>query len=61
MQFIGSYGTGARPMLDSGTQEGFVTFGGTGHAVNDVAIVGLQFIANTYNGKNGSSAPPAFA
>ena len=54
MQFIGSYGTGARPVLDSGTQEGFVTFGGTGHAVNDVAIVGLQFIANTYNGKNGS-------
>jgi hypothetical protein len=54
MQLIGSYGTGARPILDSGTQEGFVTFGGTGHSVDDVAIDGLQFIANTYNGKNGS-------
>ena len=54
MQLIGNYGTGARPILDSGTTEGFVTFGGTGHSVDDVAIDGLQFIANTYNGKNGS-------
>ncbi len=53
-QLISSYGTGARPIIDSGVHEGFVTFGGTGHPINNIAIAGLQFIANTYNGKNGS-------
>ena len=54
MQVIGTYGSGARPIIDSGVTEGFVTFGGTGHPINDVAITGLNFVANTYNGKNGS-------
>ncbi|HEX3356320.1 MAG TPA: right-handed parallel beta-helix repeat-containing protein [Tepidisphaeraceae bacterium] len=53
-QLISSYGTGARPIIDSGVHEGFVTFGGTGHPINNIAIAGLQFFANTYNGKNGS-------
>jgi hypothetical protein len=54
MQLIGTYGSGNRPIINSGTMEGFVTFGGSGHAINNVAITGLQFFANSYNGKNGS-------
>src|SRR5689334_15649541 len=54
MQLIGNYGSGARPVIKSGTKEGFVTFGGTGHSIDNVAITGLDFIADSYNGKNGS-------
>jgi hypothetical protein len=54
MQRIGNYGSGNRPVLKSGTKEGFVTFGGTGHPIDNVAITGLSFIADTYNGHNGS-------
>jgi hypothetical protein len=53
-QVIGDYGSGNRPIINSGTKEGFVTFGGTGHPINYLAITGLQFKANTYNGRNGS-------
>jgi len=54
MQRIGNYGSGNRPILKSGTKEGFVTFGATGHSIDNVAITGLSFIADTYNGRNGS-------
>lgn len=54
MQLIGNYATGARPVIKSGTKEGFVTFGGTGHPIDNVAVTGLDFLADSYNGKNGS-------
>src|SRR5437660_1311216 len=34
MQLIGNYGSGARPILKTGTKEGFVTFGSSGHPVD---------------------------
>ena len=39
---ISSYGTGARPVIDSGSQEGFHNVGGT---TNNIAFVGLEFYA----------------
>src|SRR5947207_7434841 len=54
MQLIGNYGAGARPVIKSGTKEGLVTFGGTGHPIDNVGVTGLDFLADSYNGKNGS-------
>src|SRR5262245_18797021 len=54
MQVIGTYGSGTRPVLKTGTKEGIVTFGGSGHPVDNIAVNGLSFIADTYNGRNGS-------
>lgn len=53
MQLIGSYGSGAKPVLKTGTTEGLVTYGGNGHSVDNVAVKGLSFIASSYNGRNG--------
>jgi hypothetical protein len=40
-----SYGIGPRPIIDSGTQQGFTTYNGAGTPVNNIAIVGLDFYA----------------
>jgi hypothetical protein len=45
---ISSYGTGARPLIRSGTSTGIYTAGGA--TTNHVAIVGLHFFANTFTG-----------
>ena len=50
-QLIGAYGTGNRPLIRSGTSEGFVTYGG--NPVNNVAITGVHFLAHSYTGTNG--------
>ncbi len=49
---FGAYGTGDRPIIDTGTGTGIQTFG-SGGAVNNFAIVGIHFIASGYNGTNG--------
>jgi hypothetical protein len=49
---IGAYGEGDRPLLNTGTSQGFFTDYG-GSPVNNIAITGLHFIANTYDGRNG--------
>ncbi|HZL72111.1 MAG TPA: hypothetical protein VFC86_06610, partial [Planctomycetota bacterium] len=43
---IGSYGTGARPLIRTGTSDGVSMFDPVSHVV----IVGLHFIAHTYDG-----------
>jgi hypothetical protein len=50
---IGAYGEGDRPLLNTGTTQGFFTDYG-GNPVNNIAITGLHFIANTYDGRNGA-------
>jgi hypothetical protein len=50
-QVISAYGTGNRPLIRSGTSEGFVTYGG--NPVNNIAITGVHFVAHTYTGTNG--------
>jgi hypothetical protein len=51
MQLIGTYGSGERPILNTGTSEGFLTAGG--NPINYVAITGVHFVANGYTGSNG--------
>ncbi|HTL31050.1 MAG TPA: SdrD B-like domain-containing protein [Tepidisphaeraceae bacterium] len=51
MQLIGTYGSGERPVLNTGTSEGFLTAGG--NPINYVAITGVHFVANGYTGSNG--------
>src|SRR5689334_7202707 len=47
-----SYGSGPRPTIRSGSGNGFNIWGnGDG---NNMAIVGLHFWPNTYNGSNGT-------
>ncbi len=51
---IGAYGPGGkRPLLKTGTTEGLVTYGNSGHPVNYLAITSLQFVADKYDGTNG--------
>jgi hypothetical protein len=49
---VSSYGTGARPLLRTGTGNGVDNFATGNH---DVAIVGLHFWADTYNGSQGTN------
>lgn len=51
-QLITSYGTGARPLIDSVDQYGFQIVGGMASAINYVSIIGLEFKASAYDGKN---------
>ncbi len=50
---IGAYGDGDRPLIDSGVLEGFFTDYG-GSPVNNIALTGVHFVANTYDGTNGT-------
>jgi hypothetical protein len=54
MMVLGAYGTGARPKVMSGTMEGFSVVGGNISPVRHVAVVGIEFTAHQYNGKNGT-------
>jgi len=55
--YIGAYGIGARPQINSGTSWGFITYGhggATGQSTDNIIISSLSFSANTYNGTNGN-------
>jgi len=49
---VSSYGTGARPKIDTGLEYGFQVVGGMIAPVRHLYLVGLEFLASTYNGKN---------
>jgi hypothetical protein len=51
--YIGTYGKGSRPLINTGTNEGLFTAGGSGFSVDNVVIEGLHFVAGGYNGTNG--------
>lgn len=51
---IGAYGPGERPLFRTGTKTGFAIYGYTGSPVHHVALIGLHFVAHTYNGFNGT-------
>ncbi|HTL31053.1 MAG TPA: right-handed parallel beta-helix repeat-containing protein [Tepidisphaeraceae bacterium] len=48
---LGTYGSGDRPLLNTGVSEGFVTY--DGDPINNIAIMGIHFEANKYTGSNG--------
>lgn len=54
MILIGAYGTGARPKIYSGNNMGITLAQKYSLPLNNVAIIGLEFFANTFNGSNGS-------
>ena len=54
MSVITAYGTGARPKVFTGSNGGITIAQKYSNPVNHVAVVGLHFHANTYNGSNGS-------
>ncbi|HKS16124.1 MAG TPA: hypothetical protein VJU16_02370, partial [Planctomycetota bacterium] len=49
---VGSYGTGDRPLIQTGTAHGVAT---TGASVSHVAFVGLHLTPHSYTGTQGSS------
>lgn len=51
---IGAYGSGPRPKVFSGTDMGITIAQRYSNPLNHVAVVGLHFYANTYNGSNGT-------
>jgi hypothetical protein len=55
---IGAYGSGERPTLRTGNRNGFSAWHDKKH--DHLAIVGLRFTANGYDGKNGSPRGIAF-
>ena len=52
--YISSYGTEQRPLIDSGSSYGFITFSNGTASIGNFIISGLSFDANTYNGANGT-------
>ena len=48
--YFGAYGTGNRPILRVGSNDGFATLAGNATALNYVAIQGLHFIDHTHTG-----------
>jgi hypothetical protein len=54
MMVIGAYGRGARPLVLSGMNDGFSVVGGTAPPVRHVAVVGIEFFADRYDGSNAS-------
>lgn len=51
---ITSYGSGARPKLLTGVNGGITLAQSYSNPLNHVAVIGLHFNANTYNGSNGT-------
>jgi hypothetical protein len=51
--YIGAYGTGPRPLINTGVNEGVMTVGGTGRSASNIVVQGIAFNANTFNGRNG--------
>lgn len=48
--YFGAYGTGNRPILRTGSHDGFATLAGNASALNYVAIQGIHFIDHTHTG-----------
>lgn len=53
---VGSYGTGARPIVNTGVSNGIQLSNNADLPANYVAIVGIEMFAHTYTGTNGSPA-----
>lgn len=51
---IGAYGSGPRPKVFSGTDVGITLAQRYSYPLNNVAVVGIHFHANGYNGSNGT-------
>ena len=55
--YITSYGSGARPQINSGSGPGFITYGkggASGRSVDNIIISSLSFTPDTYNHTNGT-------
>src|ERR1700751_4813351 len=50
--YIGAYGTGARPQINSGTSNGFTTAAYGTRRIDNLILSSVSFNANTYNGTN---------